>query len=537
MPIQWWRGQRWAAAVASALTIIGLLASPAAASPQEVGVWTFKETAAGPNDEMFAIGAVSEQDVWVVGRTNGAVLWSEHWDGTTWSVVPMPQEPDLPQAWLGAAAAVGHDDVWASGGADEGGVHTRGLLRHWDGTAWNAVVAPHAGLWSLYAGLAFSGGADGWLTGADAPDDTGRPTTAILDHWDGTGWSESPLPPDLCGGQESFLYDVAAVAVDDAWAVGNCGPPFTPLLLHWDGLAWTQTSVQSPPADSFFDGVSAIASDDVWAVGSQGGPEPFIEHWDGSSWTSVTSSSHGEYSMLQTIAGVSSGDLWAVGYWYGEGGQLPLIEHWDGTAWTPVDGVNPFGEFQMLTDIVALPTGVLWTVGTNLFEEMIESGVGDDGFAAGRTSGRLGSAEAWHFPSANQQTHSVTDPTGCGLFDSGLRPADESFLFPFTVAGTYTARDDQTATTETVGVPMIAVLKSGKISARWATVTPAVGFVFDVQVRSPGSSHWFGWRRGVTTLVGLLTPSASGTYVFRARLRNPGLSCASGWSPGVKVSV
>jgi hypothetical protein len=535
-------GRLFSCSLVSSLCIVALLASPARAVSQDIGVWTLKETAAGPHDEMFGIGAVSENDVWVVGRTdNGSTLtlWSEHWDGLAWSVVPVPQEPDLPYAFLGQAAAVSANDVWATGTADDGGQTTRGLLRHWDGTAWTSSAVPNPGAWSEFQGMAFPSSTDGWMVGATSSDHTGRPVAAILDHWGGNAWSEATLPEGMCGGGESYLYDVDAVDAVDAWAVGSCGDnPMSPLLLHWDGQAWTQVVADDPPgADNpFFDGVSAIASNEVWAVGSKGGAEPLIEHWDGNAWTSVSSSSQGDISGLARIAGVSSGDLWAVGFQLGNQ-QLPLIEHWDGAAWTPVDGVNPFGDNQTLGEIVALPNGVVWTVGYSLFEEMIESDVGDGGFSAPDTNGRLGSAQAWSFPGGNLQSHSVIDSTGCGLFDSGLRAGDDSFLFPFKAAGTYLVKDSQTQAKETVAVRMLAALKNGKISARWATAAPNPGFVFDMQARPPGSSTWFTLKRGVTTQAALLTPPNPGTYGFRARLRNPGVPCASGWSPAVQVTV
>jgi hypothetical protein len=537
------RGRGYLAVIACAVLIAGIVASPAGATPQEVGVWTLKETAAGANDEMFGIGAVSENDVWVVGRTNngfdGATLWSEHWDGAAWSVVPVPQEPDLPYAALTGAAAVSSNDVWAKGIADDGTGPARAILRHWDGTVWSTASAPTASGWALFGGMAFSSSSDVWLVGADSDSPTGRPTAAVLDHWDGVAWSRATLPEALCDGEESFLYDVGVAAPDDAWAVGSCGSSaFFPLVLHWDGQAWTQMEVAGGPGsvEPFFDGVSVVAPDDVWAVGSQNGPEPLIEHWDGIAWTPVSSSSQGDISVLATIAGVSSGDLWAVGYSLGDT-LGPLIEHWDGVAWTPVEGVNPFGDNQMLGDIVALPSGVLWTVGYNLFEEMIESDLGDGGFQAADTLGRLGSAQAWHFPLENQNTHSVTDVTGCGLFDSGFRPQNDSFLFPFTAAGTYIARDLRTGSRERVSVPVLAQLHAGKISVRWATKAPAAGFVFDAQVRRPGSTTWAALRTGVTSQAAQYTPTTSGVYGFRARLRNPGVPCASGWSPPVQITT
>jgi hypothetical protein len=530
--------------LASTLTLLAVSNPPGAwaAPADDVGAWTVKDTAAGPHDQMFGLGVVSPDDIWVVGRTenglSGSPLWSEHWDGSQWTAVEVPPDPNLPYTFLSHVAVVSSDEVWASGAADDGGTSpVHGLLRLWDGTAWTAVDVPHAGTWSNYAGLAFSGRDDGWLVGASAPGVTGRPTSAILDHWDGSSWTEASVPSTLCDGAESFLYDVTAIAATDAWAVGSCGDPdpWSPLVLHWDGLTWTQVAVPVPPGANlpFLEGMTALATDDVWAVGTQQTKEPLIAHWDGTSWTDVASPAQSEVARLESIVAVSAGDLWAVGDLDGD----PLIEHWDGSSWAVVDGVTPLASNQQLTDIVALPGGTLWVVGYNMFEQMTEAPVGDSGFLAPTAGGRLGSPVTWRFPSTNRAKHSVTDATGCALFDSGQRARGRSFVYRYTAAGTFTVRDGRTGTSEKVRVVPLATRAAGKLSVRWAVVPGVSGFLYDVQVRLPGSSSWDPWQHGVTTTSGQFAPTASGTYSFRARVRNPGRSCSSGWSPAASITA
>ncbi len=69
---------------------------------------------------------------------------------------------------------------------------------------------------------------------------------------------------------DSRMYDVHAVAADDAWAVGGePGPPgsgvaFRYVTVHWDGVSWS--NVQTPNQGVLY-GVSASSGSHAWAVG------------------------------------------------------------------------------------------------------------------------------------------------------------------------------------------------------------------------------------------------------------------------------
>ena len=87
------------------------------------------------------MAAVADDDVWSVGRS-GRLTLTEHWDGTSWTVVPSPNGNPNPPAgirfanWLAGASALSTNDVWAVGYFFENdAVRQRTLILHWDGAA------------------------------------------------------------------------------------------------------------------------------------------------------------------------------------------------------------------------------------------------------------------------------------------------------------------------------------------------------------------------------------------------------------------
>ena len=86
-------------------------------------------------------------DVWAVGdQQTGAGAFTtliEHWNGTSWTVVPAPN-PGATGDHLYSVAADASNDVWAVGQANNQGTDTP-LVEHWDGPAWQAVAVPSAG--------------------------------------------------------------------------------------------------------------------------------------------------------------------------------------------------------------------------------------------------------------------------------------------------------------------------------------------------------------------------------------------------------
>jgi hypothetical protein len=151
-----------------------------------------------------------------------------------------------------------------------------------------------------------------------------------------------------------------------------------------------------------------------------------------------------------------------------------------------------------------------------------------------------GSGVEWTFEGPSNCT--VTDTSGMGLFDSGPMVAGSTYRFFFIAAGGYpyecTGHPEMRGV---VTVPIDAVPRSGdvdtKFTIRWAANFPAFGYVYDVQIRRPGSG-WVDWMNGQTAGRATFVPDAGpGTYRFRARLRNSANGAASNWSRATSIMV
>jgi hypothetical protein len=110
---------------------------------------------------------------------------TEHWNCTSWSVVPSPNVGGIGQ--LSGVAAVSTYDVWAVGSTVVGAPP---LIEHWNGTRWRIVKAPkHAGLLNGITALSAN---NSWAVGS-AQSASGVEQT-LIEHWTGHRWSVVSSP-------------------------------------------------------------------------------------------------------------------------------------------------------------------------------------------------------------------------------------------------------------------------------------------------------------------------------------------------------
>jgi Tol biopolymer transport system component len=506
----------------------------------------------GYHEAFGAVGAVSGSDAWALGRGTLAA----HFDGTTWSPVPTApaftvdgRSPYFGQSLL-AVSALSPTDAWAVGVWGEESSDT--LIEHWDGSKWTVVSSPQLPLWSgEFDGVAAVSANDVWAVGATGGDPASfyaHPNT-LVEHWDGSSWSVVPSPsppPDTDNTYGTYLRAVSASGPNDIWAVGGVGSTLQPLIEHWDGTSWSVVPNPQVGTQASLLGVAAIASDDAWAIGrySDGSASHTVfEHWDGSSWSVVLGPDPG-WPYFARVTAVSSGDVWAAG-------SSEQVAHWDGSSWSLVR-VGTTGDH--LQAIAAAADGRVFAFGwastdpqqgryTSLAKQLCELRVGDSGVSPRTARGiRQGDTVVWTFDRAATRTHSVTDASGMGLFDSGLRPPGASFAYGFSVAGTYGVLDTATGRTSAISMAMAASAASGTVdtafSLHWATAPPDAGFAYDVQLKRPGATDYVDLRAGTSAPSIRFTPDAgAGVYSFRARLRRLDNGATSGWSAPTSVSV
>jgi hypothetical protein len=147
------------------------------------------------------------------------------------------------------------------------------LIEHWNGTAWTQVPSPVPA--GVLAGVAATSARDAWAVGYYHTPGALRLKT-LVEHWNGTVWTQVPSLNPSPAPFTNRLTAVAATSPSDVWAVGDyisSARPHATLTLveHWNGTTWTQVPSPSPsPGPGRFndlDGVAANSASDAWAVG------------------------------------------------------------------------------------------------------------------------------------------------------------------------------------------------------------------------------------------------------------------------------
>jgi hypothetical protein len=172
-----------------------------------------------------SISASSATDVWVVGTTVNTTTGTTsaealHFNGTAWTVVPMAQ-PGTNTPTIGAVTAISATNAWAVG-SDIGATSAVGgstLIEHWNGTSWSIVPSPTPGADPGLTGVAARGSGDVYAVGNNLPSINGGVVQGLILRWNGSTWSQDTDPTD---GSFSPLFAAAAVpGAANEWAVGT----------------------------------------------------------------------------------------------------------------------------------------------------------------------------------------------------------------------------------------------------------------------------------------------------------------------------
>jgi len=304
--------------------------------------WTQVEPPIGATSVVLDVTALSRDEAWAVAGTLGTIRW----DGMAWSQVPLPDLSSLgTSSGLDAITTIAPGHFFAAGHVVTSVWTSEQLLLEWSGGDWqrietvelvpNIAGAPRGGAARDIAGAAPN---DVWIVGTASGFGTGVGGPPVLTiHWDGSQLTEVITPGP--GERQNHLYGAAAVATDDVWAVGyynNVLPNgvFHSMTLHWDGDVWNHVPNPGESLDqTFLYDVVALASDDVWAAGKDLNG-PLFMHWDGIEWT-IVPGPEGVQGTIQALAAIATDDVWAVDSPW----AVPLISkyyHWDGTSWSVV---------------------------------------------------------------------------------------------------------------------------------------------------------------------------------------------------------
>jgi hypothetical protein len=129
------------------------------------------------SNQLVSVTTVATDDVWAVGfyykpppNPAPSQTLSEHWDGVAWSLVPTVDiQPGVIHNDLLGVTAVATNDVWAVGSyGDEPAQAPQTLTEHWNGTTWALVPSPNrhgTTASNVLAGVAAISTNDVWAVG------------------------------------------------------------------------------------------------------------------------------------------------------------------------------------------------------------------------------------------------------------------------------------------------------------------------------------------------------------------------------------
>lgn len=248
-----------------------------------------------------------------------------------WSVVKSPN-PGQQINILYGTATISSNNIWAVGTADQSG--TAGLYQtltqHWNGSSWSVVKSPDpggSGNPNVLQSAAVVSSNDIWAVGNY---ETNGHYQALAEHWNGTNWS-AITTPSLGYRVNNYLNGVAAISTGDVWAAGyyQSSSGYKTLIEQWNGTKWSVVKSPNAVSDNYLNALVAISANNIWAVGGSGTvyypvftAHTLTEQWNGTRWNIVPSSNPGTgANTLYAAAAVDASHVWAVGTFGSTGGS------------------------------------------------------------------------------------------------------------------------------------------------------------------------------------------------------------------------
>jgi hypothetical protein len=292
-----------------------------------------------PDGACWAVG------YWYDGTNNAQPLVETHSAGS-WSIVASPSTASVVSDYLTAVSCAGPSDCWAVGytlvpGYSTGflavpGTAPQTFTEHYDGTSWSIVNAQNnSSSENAFYGISCAGGSSCWAVGVYS---TGSRYEPLTEQESGGSWT-AVASPAVPGRTETTLDSVSCVAAG-CFASGlssGSGIPDQNLMEAESGGGWA--IVPTPDVNSqrlnSLTAVACISVEDCWATGSYDATGNFdfqtlILHGGASGWSVVPSpdTDPAAANYLQGLACPDAAHCWAVGFYQGPHGNEPLIEEY-----------------------------------------------------------------------------------------------------------------------------------------------------------------------------------------------------------------
>ncbi len=267
---------------------------------------------------------------WFTDGASGDTLpTAEQWNGTSWSLLSVPDPSGSTDAQLDGVACSSTTNCFAAGFS-----MGHSLTEHWSGSAWSIVTSPDPNSASLLLGVTCPSASRCWAVGYTLP---GTVTGSLTEKWNGTNWTVVHTPSS---GDGQLIGDSCA-STTDCVATGTASNMFA-IAQVWNGTTWANAPPKKPNGASItaLKGVSCPAGGSVCeSAGAKevsSGERALAERWNGSAWSvqSTGTISGTTLSSLDSVSCTSASNCWATGVSDTSSAEDVLIEKWNGTSWS-----------------------------------------------------------------------------------------------------------------------------------------------------------------------------------------------------------
>ena len=151
--------------------------------------WSIVTTPNGVNsaseNDLVSVSCFNSSDCWAVGAQSpdgqAFMNLAEHWNGTAWSVVTTPNPASTQTSSLEGVSCAASSDCWAVGGS---GTYPpfQTLTEHWDGSTWSIVTSPSPAPGGGFAGVTCVNSSDCWAVGGSGGGQSGFEDQTLAEH-------------------------------------------------------------------------------------------------------------------------------------------------------------------------------------------------------------------------------------------------------------------------------------------------------------------------------------------------------------------
>ena len=132
---------------------------------------------------LSGVTCLTSSDCWAPGSTTNATglpdgSLMEQWDGSSWSIVPTPDQPGADGTFLADVTCLDASRCWAAGSygtfGGGGGFQPSPIIEAWNGSTWSIEPSPNVTAFRFLNSVTCVPGAACWAAGSSVTDVNGN---------------------------------------------------------------------------------------------------------------------------------------------------------------------------------------------------------------------------------------------------------------------------------------------------------------------------------------------------------------------------